>query len=156
MSKLVLRKYPGFSKYAISDCGQVWNLISKKQISTSPCRLGYIRVWITSDQKERKVFSVHRLVGELFVKGKTGLKNEINHLNGIKDDNRAVNLEWTTRSRNLKHAYKTGLHKGKSKTLRNKAILDLLDLGYTQNALSDIFEVSQANISQVLKRVRSL
>lgn len=55
-----------------------------------------------------KDFLVHRLMG------KTYLSNfrddlEINHINGIKTDNRLINLECVTRSENILHAYRNGL-----------------------------------------------
>jgi hypothetical protein len=39
----------------------------------------------------------------------------INHINGIKSDNRLVNLEMVTQSENILHAYETGLIKRKCK-----------------------------------------
>jgi hypothetical protein len=38
-------------------------------------------------------------------------KPEVNHINAVKDDNRVVNLEWSTRQENLKHAKENNLQK---------------------------------------------
>lgn len=57
----------------------------------------------------RKILKVARLVGIAFLKEVNG-KNEINHIDGIKGNNFVTNLEWCTRSENMKHAYDNGLH----------------------------------------------
>lgn len=59
----------------------------------------------------RMDIQVHIIIGRLFVPNPFGYKI-LNHLKGIKTDNRAAELEWTTYSGNAIHAYKTGLHKG--------------------------------------------
>lgn len=46
---------------------------------------------------------VHRLVATAFVDGDT--TKQVNHKNGIRDDNRAENLEWLTCSENHRHSY---------------------------------------------------
>lgn len=56
---------------------------------------------------------IHRLVAYAFLKNKNN-KREVNHIDGNKLNNNINNLEWCTRSENLKHAFATGLHINKS------------------------------------------
>lgn len=67
---------------------------------------GYARVTIAGKSE-----SVHRLVALAFVDNPRNLP-EINHIDGNKLNNTAGNLEWCTRSENMRHAYANGLHPG--------------------------------------------
>ena len=56
----------------------------------------------------KKSFYLHRLLAIAFIEN---IQNKlyVNHKNGVKLDNRLVNLEWCTQEENIKHANITGL-----------------------------------------------
>ena len=53
---------------------------------------------------------VHRLVAAAFLPADAA-RPLVNHINGVKTDNRVCNLEYATHSENVRHAYATGLAK---------------------------------------------
>lgn len=55
-----------------------------------------------------KCHMVHRLVAQAFIKNDSpNVKNQVNHKNGQKNDNRFENLEWVSCSENHKHSYRS-------------------------------------------------
>lgn len=95
--------------YQISNKGRVKSTKRKEEkiMKLKPDRLGYVRVHLRINNED--VFeSVHRLVAKAFIPAIDG-KEEVNHINGVKTDNRVENLEWNTRTENLIHSYKSNL-----------------------------------------------
>jgi hypothetical protein len=81
---------------------------------------GYYVVEIHSVQKK-----VHRLLALAFVDGYFE-GADVNHKNGIKTDNSLNNLEWVSRSENVKHAYDNNLcPRNKGKRVDSKIVIKM-------------------------------
>lgn len=63
---------------------------------------GYLRLTLWSNNKQKKFF-VARLVAIHFIPNPEN-KPQVNHINGIKTDNRIENLEWVTNLENQLHS----------------------------------------------------
>jgi len=70
----------------------------------------YLRAMISKEAIKVRT-SVHRLVLFAFKDGFSKEKKYANHINAIRTDNTAENLEWVTCSENIKHAYSIGTKK---------------------------------------------
>ena len=153
--------YEGF--YQISNLGRVKTLgnnmfknekIMKNRLSPK----GYLRIGLTKDNY-KKMFFVHRLVAENFIKNFEN-KKQVNHINGIKTDNRTCNLEWNTAFENMKHASLNGFLNAKkgenhylykaTDEIKSRIIEKRKD--YTQRQLGKMFNLSQCSVSQILSK----
>ena len=108
-------------KYQVSNLGRVKKIyktvqekIIKSHIHEEYCVIGLYK------NSRRKSFRLHRLLAKAFIQNIDN-KPYINHINGIKHDNRLENLEWVTQSENTQHAYDTGLAHGNNNIFRIKS-----------------------------------
>lgn len=98
------RPVVGNKHYMISSFGRVKSLKHYDPIIISQIEThnGYRRVALYTGSKS-KTFPVHRLVAESFIPN-PHKKKFVNHLKGIKYDNRACEIEWCTLSENEQHS----------------------------------------------------
>ncbi len=90
---------------------------------------GYPRVTLWKN-KSKKTIQVHRLVALAWIANPTNAK-EVNHINGVRDDNRAVNLKWVSASENRLHQYRRVVDERdywKKRAQRAEAFLRTLNL----------------------------
>jgi hypothetical protein len=93
--------------YAINENGEVMILKTKKIKKAHIGTWKYYTICLYKDKKSYK-FLLHRLIAETFLQNKDN-KEQVNHKDGNKLNNYLNNLEWTSRSENLLHAYKLNL-----------------------------------------------
>lgn len=114
----------------------------------------YFRVTL-SKNNIAKSFAAHRLVAESFVENLHD-KPVVNHIDGIKTNNRPENLEWVTSKENTHHASGLGLmckgeriNTAKLNLSQVKEIRQLLKQGKSQRSLARKFGVSSTSITSI-------
>jgi hypothetical protein len=97
---------------------------------------------------------VHRLVLLQFTDNPEN-KPEVNHIDGNKNNNCLVNLEWCTNLQNIRHARNLGLYpelkgeKANGSKLNEKSISIIRLSNISQSELAYMFGVQQSLISMV-------
>lgn len=130
-------------KYEISNCGNVKIIKTNKLKLPQKSKNGYLVINLYIGKNPKRVY-IHRLVAKAFIENPNNYK-DVNHKDGNKSNNYVGNLEWCTRSQNLKHAYKNKLKvpssqvltieqvkyiKQNPKNLSRKQLADELNISY--------------------------
>lgn len=100
---------PDFSRYGVNIVGEIYDFKLNKLMLLQTNNDGYLRVTLRNESG-RKTFSVHRIVAIVFIPNLHN-KETVNHMDGIKANNSAHNLEWATRSEQTQHAWDNNLIK---------------------------------------------
>lgn len=150
-------------RYYVSTLGRLltiaWKGTSQARVmkpALDPC--GYMRTMIVRDGRTRTI-KIHRLVAQTFLPNPANL-SDVNHINGIKSDNRPENLEWMSRKQNMQHAFRTGLQhiRGVSNPaciLTEAQVLEIRSKHqpriYTREVLATEYGVSLPTIKDILR-----
>lgn len=111
-------------KYSVSNLGRIRSEKGDRIALMRPALTdGYLRTVINQTS-----ISIHILVARAFVPNPFNLP-EVNHIYGVKTDNRTSSLEWSTKGDNIRHAWATGLAFRKSgiEARNNKRVAKMLD-----------------------------
>ncbi len=143
---ILVKKIENFQEYVINNLGEVRK--DKKIINPSILGSGYYYIRLRKNLKR-----VSRLVAESFIPNPLN-KPQVNHIDGNKLNNNASNLEWVTRSENMKHAYNNGLCKAGGENSRNHKLnwdkVNFIRKSKLKNIeLANKFNVSQSIISEI-------
>lgn len=101
---------PYFSNYVINRRGMLIKKSTGVFIQASKAATGYFTYRMTDDSNKTGNCLRHRILAITFHKYGVDVNTlDVNHLNGVPGSDDLDNIEWASRTRNIIHAYETGL-----------------------------------------------
>ena len=130
------KRINGHEQYGITDSGEVisYKYKAPRKMSLWENQGGYIYANLCEDNV-MKHYAVHQLVAEAFIPNPNKY-TEVHHINGNTRDNRVENLEWCSRSYNVRQTY------SKKSPARNKIKCQLIQI--STNSIVKIFDNKKA------------
>lgn len=156
----IWKTIPNFEKYEVSDTGFVRNKSTGLILSRTECTTtkgSYLVTPLRRSNGKRYWGPIHRYVlmahsePQVF---KTDL--DVNHLDGDKHNNNLNNLEWSTRSNNVIHAFDNGLNE-------HVMQVEMLDIETNEvthfrsnNAVGEFFQMTKSHGKHIVQGHRSI
>ena len=144
-----IKKYPD---YFVTKEGLVFSSKTNIYLKFSYDKQGYQRVGLYTGNYKSKTIKVHRLVAETFIEN-TENKTDVNHIDGNKSNNNVYNLEWCTRSENIKHSFKIGLSKISDNQKNRFIAMTKAQTGVNNPAARKIINIETGEIFGTIKEV---
>lgn len=96
--------------FEVSKCGKVKSVRTGIIYKLNKNKYGYETISTRINGRGGKILTVkvHRLVAEVYCENPNNYPI-VNHIDGIKDNNRCENLEWCTAKQNTNHGFEIGL-----------------------------------------------
>lgn len=152
-----MKKFPLDERYEVTDQGEVFFKGVKCNFKDQP--KGYKRIYIRGMGRD---VGVHRVVAITYLDNPED-KPTVNHINGVKDDNRLINLEWATYQEQSDHSHSTGLYwvpQGESAhqaTMTDQQVVDICELfmdGLMPKTVSEMMDLPLSRVADI-KRQKS-
>lgn len=154
--------------YLISDLGRLMEYDPKKEPKPFTMKIDKVNGLGRSDKDgyvcytiDRTEYKVHRLVATYFIEDNLSSNLHVHHINGIPDDNRAVNLQWVTPKEHVAIEVAEGKRKSileLSPHQRKYSWKDVCAMrflhegqGWSMNQLAGLYDIPIGTMQQILK-----
>jgi hypothetical protein len=148
--------------YEVSNLGRVRRAVAGRTrragglIKAHPNR-GYLQLHLYCGGGKPVGIKVHTLVAEAFLGPKPSPSHQVNHLDGVKTNNRVANLEWTTPRGNFVHAINNGLvspvrgerHAAAKLSERQVRAIRKISREFSQREIAEVLGIEQTTISAI-------
>lgn len=159
-------KIPGMENlselYSVSELGEVRSLRTNRVLSPLSNQGGYLFNKLCFGGKIKCVY-IHRIVALAFLENPEG-KPQVNHIDGVKGNNRLSNLEWVTSSENHLHSARCLSRRYARGEDNGTSVLSESDVkqmrawwktgSVTQEDIARTWKVSFQNVSAIVNNLR--